>query len=45
MWIIYSSRVAMVVNVVLIVFLIVFIHNGIEIFSRLHVSDDEAVSG
>jgi len=45
MWMLYSSRVAIVVNVVLLVFLLIFIVNGFEIYNKLHISDSEAVSG
>ena len=45
MWVLYSSRVAIVVNIVLLVFLLIFVVNGCEIYNKLHVSDAEAVSG
>ena len=45
MWVLYSSFVAIVTNVVQIVFLIIFIMNGFDIVSKLHLNEDEAVSG
>ena len=45
MWVLYTSYVALVVNMVLLVFLIIFIINGIDIFNKLHLSEDEIVSG
>mmetsp|Transcript_15 Transcript_15/g.28 ORF Transcript_15/g.28 Transcript_15/m.28 type:complete len:81 (-) Transcript_15:947-1189(-) len=45
MWILYTPRVAIVVNVVLLIFLILFIINGADIFQSLHVSESDAVSG
>ena len=45
MWVLYSTQVALVVNCVLLAFLIAFIANGLDILSKLHVSEDDAVSG
>ena len=45
MWVLYTRLVAMVVNVVLLVFLIIFIINGMDIVQKLHLNDDETVSG
>ena len=45
MWVLYAPFVAIVTNVVQIVFLIVFILNGFDIVSKLHLNEDEAVSG
>jgi hypothetical protein len=45
MWVLYSSEVAIVVNIVLLLFLLLFIANGLDIYQRLHVSESEAVSG
>jgi hypothetical protein len=45
MWVLYSRLVAMVVNVVLLVFLVIFIVNGIDIMNQLHITEEEAVSG
>ena len=45
LWYLYPPKVAMVVNIVLLVFLVVFTLNGVDIFQRLYVSEDDAVSG
>jgi len=45
MWVLYERQVAIVINVILGIFLILFIKNGHEIYSALHVKDDEAVTG
>ena len=45
MWMLYRTRVAIIVNIVLMVFLILFMVNGYKIWSLLHVSDYDAVSG
>ena len=45
MWVLYDKAVAICVNIVLIFFFVMFIRNGIEITSRLHVREDEAVDG
>ena len=44
MWVLYKPTVAIVVTVVLAIFLILFIVNGVDIFNKLHLSDDQAVS-
>ena len=44
-WYLYPPTVAVVVNIVLMIFLMVFVVNGFEIFNRLYVKDTEAVSG
>ena len=45
MWVLYERIVATVINVILGIFLLIFIHNGREIYEKLHVSDDDAVTG
>lgn len=45
MWVLYDRIVATVINVILGIFLLVFIRNGKEIYDKLHVSDEEAVTG
>ena len=45
MWTLYSTQTAIVINVILLVFLFLFIYNGYEIYTQLHVSDQEAVQG
>ena len=45
MWALYDKFVAIVINVILLVFLCVFIKNGMEIYNQLHVSESEAVTG
>ena len=45
MWVLYDRMVATVINVILGIFLLIFIHNGREIYDKLHVSDDDAVTG
>jgi hypothetical protein len=45
MWVLYTRLVALVVNAVLLFFLIVFIVNGMDIVNKLHITEDEAVSG
>jgi len=45
MWVLYTTRVAAVVNVVLLIFLIIFAVNGYDIVQKLHIDEDEAVSG
>jgi hypothetical protein len=45
MWVLYTRLVALVVNMVLLVFLVVFVLNGMDIVSQLHVNEEEAVSG
>ena len=45
MWLYYPFKVAILINMILLVFLLIFIKNGWEIYNRLHVRDDEAISG
>jgi hypothetical protein len=45
MWILYEKTVAIAVNIVLLVFFILFVKNGIDITSKLHVKDEDAVTG
>jgi hypothetical protein len=45
MWVLYTSRVAMFVNVILLIFLVVFVVNGYDIYKKLHIREDEAISG
>jgi hypothetical protein len=45
MWLLYKPIVALIVNIILAIFLIIFVTNGIEIYKRLYVGEDEAVSG
>lgn len=45
MWLYYPFRVAILINLILLAFLVVFIKNGNEIYLKLHVSDEEAVTG
>ena len=45
MWVLYSKTVAIIINCILAVFLLVFIHNGFEIYNALNVSDEDAISG
>jgi hypothetical protein len=45
MWMLYPVKVAIFINVILGVFLLVFIKNGIEIFNKLHVTHDDATTG
>jgi hypothetical protein len=45
MWLYYPFRVAIIINAILLIFLIIFIKNGWEIFDKLHVKEDEAVTG
>ena len=45
MWLFYQTTTAIVINIVLLVFLIVFVRNGIEIFNDLYIDDKEAVTG
>jgi len=44
-WYCYPPTVAVVVNIVLLIFLMVFVVNGFEIFNRLHINEIDAVSG
>jgi len=45
MWTLYSRTVALIINVILLIFLVLFIYNGYDIYSQLHVNDSDAVSG
>lgn len=45
MWLYYPVKVAFLINMILGGFLVVFIKNGWEIYEKLHVKDDEAVTG
>lgn len=45
MWLYYPVKVALLINIILLAFLLVFLKNGWEIYSRLYVKDDEAISG
>ena len=45
MWLFYQTTTAIVINIVLLVFLVVFVRNGIEIFNDLYIDDKEAVTG
>jgi len=44
-WYLYPAKVAFVVNIVILFFLLLFIAQGYEIFNKLHVSEMDAVSG
>jgi len=45
MWTLYDRTVAIFINLILLVFLIVFVKNGQEIYDKLHVKDEDAVTG
>jgi small nuclear ribonucleoprotein (snRNP)-like protein len=45
MWLYYPFKVAVIINIILGAFLLIFIKNGWEIFDKLYVKDDEAVTG
>lgn len=45
MWLYYPTKVAVIINIILGAFLIVFIKNGWEIFDKLYVKEEEAVTG
>lgn len=45
MWTLYSRTVAIFINFILLIFLLVFIKNGQEIYEKLHVRDEDAVTG
>jgi|LauGreDrversion4_2_1035121.scaffolds.fasta_scaffold581058_1 hypothetical protein len=45
MWIYYRFLVALIINVILGIFLVMFLRNGYEIISQLYVDEDEAVTG
>ena len=45
MWVLYKPVVAIFVNVVLGIFLLIFIKSGQEIYMRLYIDEGEAISG
>lgn len=45
MWLYYPTKVAIVINIILMVFLIVFVKNGWEIVDKLYIKEGEAVTG
>ena len=45
MWVLYSKTVALITNVILGGFMILFIRNGVDIYNQLMISDEEAASG
>lgn len=45
MWTLYSSTVALIINVILGIFLFLFVWNGKDIYDKLHVPEEQAVSG
>ncbi len=45
MWIYYKFIVALVINIILLLFLLLFIRNGYDIITELHVDEDTAISG
>jgi hypothetical protein len=45
MWLYYPFKVAILINIILMAFLVVFVKNGYEIYQKLYVSDAEAISG
>ena len=45
MWTMYSTTVAFVINIILGIFLALFIWNGKDIYEKLAISDSDAVSG
>ena len=45
MWVMYSRQAAIIINIILLLFLLLFIKNGREIYNDLAVSDNEAVTG
>ena len=44
-WIYYPGLIAVVVNIVLVVFLVLFVANGLDIWKKLYVPDLVAVTG
>ena len=44
MWILYSPIVSIVVNAILAIFLYMFITNGIDVFNKLYVSEEDATT-
>jgi hypothetical protein len=45
MWLYYSKTVAIVINIILIIFLGIFFVSGYDIYSKLYVTEEEAISG
>ena len=45
MWTLYSKPVAMIINIILGVFLFLFIYNGKDIYDKLALDESETVSG
>lgn len=45
MWLYYPFKVALIINIILLLFLIVFVKNGYEIYDKLYVKEDDAVTG
>ena len=45
MWVLYSRTVAIAVNIVQLIFLIIFTKDGFDIVSKLYVSNDTAITG
>ena len=45
MWTLYSKPVAIVINIILGIFLLLFVMNGKDIYEKLAVSEQDAVSG
>lgn len=45
MWTMYSKPVAIAINIILAIFLVLFVLNGKDIYDKLAVSEIEAVSG
>ncbi len=45
MWLYYPLKVAILINLILLGFLGLFVKSGWEIYSKLYVNDDEAISG
>ena len=45
MWVLYSKLVAGIINGILLIFLIIFVKNGRDIYDKLHVVDEDAVTG
>ena len=45
MWVLYDRKVALIINVILVIFLIAFIKNGYDIYDNLAVDEKDAVTG
>jgi len=45
MWTMYTKPVAIIINIILGIFLVLFVVNGKDIYDKLAVSEEEAVSG